>query len=62
MKGIWIRTSNGWDHSDPRIQQILFQIRAGRPFRLIAEQFNVTIQRISAIRHRAELPKRYVPR
>jgi FixJ family two-component response regulator len=57
----WVKTEHGWEPSDERTQQILFQIRAGRPFRIIAEQFNITVARVSAIRHRAGLPRRIAP-
>ena len=61
VKTGWVRTENGWEPRDQRTQQILFQIRAGRPFKEIAEQFGVNISRISQIRHRAGIARRRQP-
>lgn len=58
----WVRTEQGWEPLDPRMQQIVFQIRAGRPYKEIAEQFSLTISRISKIRDRADIPRRVEPR
>jgi hypothetical protein len=57
VKG-WRKTATGKEPSDPRMQQIVFQIQSGRPFRLIAQQFNITIARVSAIRRQAGIPRR----
>ena len=57
MKG-WRKTANGREPNDPRMQQIVFQIQAGRPFREIASQFNITIARVSAIRRQAGIRRR----
>ncbi|MBV9341820.1 MAG: hypothetical protein JO159_13155 [Acidobacteria bacterium] len=51
----------GWEPLDERTQRILSQIRAGRKFRDIAEQFGISIVRVSQIRHRAGLPRRHQP-
>jgi FixJ family two-component response regulator len=61
VKG-WRKTTEGWQPLNPRTQQILFQIIAGRPFKEIAEQFNITISAVSHIRARAERPRRINPR
>jgi DNA-binding CsgD family transcriptional regulator len=60
MKG-WRKTANGKEPSDPRMQQIVFQIQAGRPFREIADQFQISIPRVSAIRRAAGLRRRVQP-
>jgi hypothetical protein len=57
----WVKTEEGFRPTDERMQQIVFQIQAGRPFRLIADQFNITIARVSAIRRQAKLPRRIEP-
>jgi hypothetical protein len=57
VKG-WRKTANGKEPSDPRMQQIVFQIQAGRPFREIADQFKITVARVSAIRRQAGIPRR----
>lgn len=58
----WIRTADGWDHTEQRMKEILFQIRTGRPFKDIASQFDITVERISQIRHRAGIDRRHKPR
>lgn len=60
MKG-WRKTANGREPTDPRMQQIVFQIQAGRPFREIADQFKITIGRVSQIRRSAGLQRRVNP-
>lgn len=57
VKG-WRKTANGREPNDPRMQQIVFQIQAGRPFKLIAEQFGITFSRISNIRRQAGIKRR----
>jgi hypothetical protein len=57
----WKKTPEGKEPVDERMQQIVFQILAGRPFRAIAEQFEITIQRVSAIRRQAGIPRRVNP-
>jgi len=57
MKG-WRKTANGKEPSDPRMQQIVFQIQAGRRYKDIAEQFTITIGRVCEIRRQAGLPRR----
>ena len=52
----WKKTAEGWTHSDPRMQQIIFQIQAGRPHADIADQFGISQPRISRIRRKLELP------
>jgi FixJ family two-component response regulator len=61
VKTGWVRTKDGWSHTDPRMQQIIFQIQAGREFKVIADQFNISIQRVSKIRRRAGIPRRVQP-
>jgi DNA-binding NarL/FixJ family response regulator len=57
----WKKTPEGKEPVDERMQQILFQIDAGRPFKAIAEQFDITVQRVSAIRRQAGRPRRVQP-
>jgi FixJ family two-component response regulator len=57
----WVKTEQGWEPTDSRMQQIVFQIKAGRPFKEIAAQFNIAIARVSAIRRRAHIPRRIPP-
>lgn len=57
----WVKTEQGCEPTDQRGQQIVFQIRAGRPFKLIAEQFGITVARVSAIRRQARIPRRNQP-
>jgi hypothetical protein len=52
----WKKTAEGWTHADPRMQQIIFQIQAGRPHADIAGQFSISLPRISRIRRKLELP------
>jgi FixJ family two-component response regulator len=52
----WVKTEQGWEPLDSRMQQVLFQIKAGRPFKEIAQQFGINISRVSQIRHRAGIP------
>ena len=55
----WKKTPDGWDHTDPRMQQIIF-FRAGRPHKEIADEFGISEPRVSRIRRRLQLPdKRY---
>lgn len=58
VKRGWRKTEDGWEPLDPRMQQIVFQIRAGRPLKDIADQFSLSISRLSHIRDRAGLPRR----
>jgi hypothetical protein len=60
VKG-WRKTPNGREPNDPRMQQIVFQIQAGRPYKDIAEQFGISIPRVCRIRLKAGLPKRPRP-
>jgi hypothetical protein len=60
VKG-WRKTANGKEPSDPRMQQIVFQIQAGRPFREIADQFKITVSRVCKIRRQAGIPRRLEP-
>ena len=62
MKRGWVKTEQGWEPSDERMKQIVFQILAGRPLKEIAEQFSITVVRVSQIRHRAGIPRRHQPR
>jgi hypothetical protein len=57
----WRQTANGKEPTDPRMQQIVFQIKAGRPFKAIAEQFGITVARVSAIRRAAGEKRRVEP-
>lgn len=57
----WKKTPDGKEPQDERMQQILFQIDAGRPFKAIAEQFRITVARVSAIRRQAGRPRRVNP-
>lgn len=54
----WVKTEQGWEPLGDREKQIVFQIRAGRPFKDIAAQFSVTIQNIAYFRRRAGLQRR----
>jgi len=38
----WVKSESGWKPLDERAKQILCQIRAGRRFREIAEQFGIS--------------------
>lgn len=58
----WVRTEQGWEPLDPRMQQIVFQIKSGRPFKDIAAQFGVTLSAISHARARAGRERRVKPR
>lgn len=57
----WVKTEQGWEPVNERLQQIVFQIKAGRPLKAIAEQFSITVVRVSQIRHRAGIPRRNQP-
>jgi uncharacterized protein YerC len=57
----WKKTPEGREPIDDRMQQIVFQIRAGRPLKDIAAQFGVSLSRISHIRRAAGLPRRIPP-
>lgn len=57
----WKKTLEGKEPIDERMQQIVFQIRAGRPYQFIAEQFGITIQRVTQIRRQAGIPRRVGP-
>lgn len=58
MQRNWRKTREGREPVDPRMQQIVFQIQAGRPYKDIAEQFRISIPRVCNIRRQAGLPKR----
>ena len=57
----WKKTPEGKEPLDERMQQIVFQIKAGRPYRAIADQFKITIGRVSQIRHLAGIKRRTQP-
>lgn len=57
----WKKTPEGKAPQDERMQQIVFQIRAGRPYQFIADQFGITIQRVTQIRRQAGIPRRIEP-
>lgn len=57
----WKKTPEGREPTDPRMQQIVFQLRAGRPYKDIAFQFGVSISRIAHIRRKAGIPRRIAP-
>jgi hypothetical protein len=57
----WKKTPEGKEPVDERMQQIVFQIRAGRPYRAIADQFKITVGRVGQIRHAAGIPRRVEP-
>lgn len=57
----WKKTPEGREPRDERMQQIVFQIIAGRPYKDIASQFGVTISRIAHIRRAAGIPRRIHP-
>lgn len=52
----WVKTLEGWDHTDQRMKEIIFQVKAGRTHADIAAQFNISLPRISRIRRRLGLP------
>lgn len=58
----WVKTADGWDHTEERMRQILFQLRAGRPMNAIADQFGCSISNVSHIRARAGIERRVKPR
>jgi hypothetical protein len=60
MKG-WRKTANGREPTDPRMQQIVFEIQAGRPYKDIAATHGISIPRVCKIRIKAGLPKRPHP-
>jgi DNA-binding NarL/FixJ family response regulator len=49
----WIRTADGWDHTEPRMREILFWIKAGTPYKQIAERYGISMPRVSRIGRRA---------
>jgi hypothetical protein len=51
--GSWVKSKEGWTHTDPRMQEIIFQIQAGREYKDIAAQYDINVSRVSQIRHRA---------
>lgn len=57
----WKKTPEGKTPTDERMQQIVFQLSAGRPYKDIAGQFNLSVSRISHIRRQAGLPRRIAP-
>lgn len=57
----WKKTPEGREPTDPRMQQIVFQIRAGRPYKDISFQFGISLQRVTAIRRQAGIPRRIAP-
>lgn len=57
----WKKTPEGKEPRDERMQQIVFQIKGGRPYKDIAWQFGVTISRVAHIRRAAGLPRRLKP-
>lgn len=57
-KRSWRKTADGWEPTDPRLQQIVFQIKAGRPIKEIAGQFGISLPRVSRIARRAGIPPR----
>lgn len=57
----WVKTETGYEPTDERMKQIVEWIRAGRPYRLIAFNFGITIARVSAIRRQARIPRRKQP-
>jgi hypothetical protein len=57
----WVKTEQGWEPRNDRLQLIVFQIRAGRPFKAIAEQFGITVAAVSYFRHKAGIPRRKQP-
>lgn len=54
----WRQTPTGKQPTDQRMQEIVFQIQAGRPYKDIAEQFGITMTRVSRIRAHAGFPPR----
>lgn len=54
----WIKTAEGKEPRDQRMKEIVFQLRAGRPYKFIADQFGITVQRVTQIRRQAGLPRR----
>lgn len=52
----WIKTAEGKEPRDQRMKEIVFQIRANRPAKDIAQQFRISLPRISRIRRKLELP------
>lgn len=52
----WKKTAEGWDHSDLRMQQIIFWIKAGTPRAKIAAEFGISGPRVSRIRRKLGLP------
>jgi hypothetical protein len=57
----WKKTPEGKEPVDERMQQIVFQIQAGRRYKDIADQFGITIGRVSQIRRQAGLRRRTQP-
>jgi len=57
----WKKTAEGKEPLDERMQQIVFQIRAGRRYKDIADQFRITIGRVGQIRMAAGIPRRVNP-
>ncbi len=57
----WKKTAEGKAPVDERMQQIVFQILSGRPYKDIAFQFGITLSRIAHIRRAAGIPRRLKP-
>lgn len=54
----WIRTAEGWEHTDPRMQEILAWMKGGMPHKEIARLYEISETRVSRIRRRAGLEPR----
>lgn len=61
IKRGWVKTGNGWEPTDPRVKNIVEQIRMGTPYKTIAFQFGINISRVSQLRHRAGIQRRRQP-
>jgi DNA-binding NarL/FixJ family response regulator len=54
----WVKTEQGERPTDQRMLEIVFQIEAGREYKAIAEQFQISRVRISRIARRLGLADR----
>lgn len=54
----WVKTEQGWEPLDSRMQQIVFWIRANRRVVDIAAEFHISPARVSRIARKIGLPDR----
>lgn len=57
----WKKTPEGKMPRNERMQQIVSEILAKKSFKAIAEQFQISVARVSAIRRQAGIERRIKP-